>query len=474
MKEHAQYQPDKLAVADSITELTYKKYWRKITNGASFLKAKNIYQGEYILIKTSQTVAYMAVYHAIQLAGAVCIPIEKSTKIEKIIQVMQETKATKFIGDVTINGYECYQISELFEYECEFQDHEIPDINAEAIILYTTGTTGKSKGIVIKYSSEDKVAENVIHGVEMKKNNVELVPIPLNHSNGLRRYLANMVNGSTVVFADGLFFIKAFFDLVDKYKVTSFALVPASINIMFKLSGDKIKEYNEQLDYIQVSSAIIPEADKERLKELLPNVRLYNVYGSTEFGPSCILNFNSKDNRSMCIGYPARHAFFKIIDENGDDFAEATAENPGMLAYSGPMGMKEYYGAPELTAKAVVKGYLITSDLGYIDSQGRVYMLGRADDVIITGGNKVSPFEVEEVAKKTKGVIDCICAPKEDELAGAVPILYIVTDVTFDLKVLKVQLTNFLEEFKRPRSIIEIESVPRTYNGKLDRKAKIS
>lgn len=473
MKGHAQNQPSKLAVADSTIELTYQEYWNKISNGASFLKNKNVFRGEYILIKTTQTVEYVTICHAIQLSGAVCVPVEKNTKSERIIEIMKETGASKFIGDITLDEYECYQISELFNYECEYESFDIPDVNDEALILFTTGTTGKSKGIVIKYCSEDKVAENVIYGVEMKKDNVELVPIPLNHSNGFRRYLANMVNGSTVIFADGLFQIRVFFELIDKYKVTAFALVPASINIMFKLSRDKIKNYNEQLDYIQVSSAIIPEADKNKLKELLPDVRLYNVYGSTEFGPSCILNFNSLDNRSMCIGYPAKHAIFKIIDEQGQENLDATAENPGLIAYTGSMAMKGYYNEPELTARTVVDGYLVTSDLGYKDKEGRVYMLGRADDVIITGGNKVSPFEVEEVAKKSIGVIDCICKPKEDALVGAVPILYVVPDVNFDVKALKLQLTNSLEEYKRPRSIIEIQNVPRTYNGKMDRKTEI-
>lgn len=465
--------PYKLAVVDVVMELTYEAYWMKICGVASYLKSIGVNQGDYIIVKNAQSVMYLAVCHGIQLAGGICIPLEKSVNEGRIVELMQETGTTKFFGDMEVTGYDCRSMEDAFYYEEVITEWDMPSVEDNSMILFTTGTTGKSKGIVIQYGAEYAVAENVLYGVEMKKDNVEIIPMPMNHSFSLRRYFANMINGSTVIIIDGVFFVKILFQMIEKYKVTAIAMAPAAISIIFKLTRDKIANYAEQLDYIQLGSAPLPEADKEHLLHILPNIRLYNLYGSTELGVSCALNFNSEDNQPSCIGYPTKNSIFKIIDEEGNEKFNATAENPGFLSYTGTMKMKEYFKEPELTALTLTEGWLRTSDLGYRDEKGKIFMLGRADDVIITGGNKVSPLEVEEVAKQFIGVHDCICKGKEDALVGAVPVLYIVVDEGFQIAKLEEHILNALEDFKRPRSIYRVESVPRTYNGKIDRKTDI-
>lgn len=466
--------PDKLAIVDTVTELTYEQFWEKICHAAAYMQHLGVEVGEPVVIKATQTVEYLIVCHGVQLAGGICIPLEKSVNVGRAVELMEETKARIIFGDLDVEGYECHRLDEACSYELSIENEwEMPKTQAEAMILFTTGTTGKSKGIVIQYGAEFAVAENVMYGVEMKKDNVEMIPMPMNHSFSLRRYFANMINGSTVVLIDGVFFVRVLFQMLEKYKVTALALAPAAISIIFKLTRDKIGDYAEQLDYIQLGSAPLPEGDKEHLLKILPNVRLYNLYGSTELGVSCALNFNSEDNMPSCIGYPTKNSIFKIIDEDGNEKEDATAEDPGFLSYTGTMKMKEYYGEPELTKATLIEGYLRSSDLGYRDEKGRIFMLGRADDVIITGGNKVSPLEVEEATKKFPGVHDCICKGKPDPLIGAVPILYIVVDEGFPVAKLEEHLRNLLEDFKRPRSVLLIESVPRTYNGKIDRKTEI-
>ncbi len=473
IKTFATTTPDKLAVVDIITELTYKAYWKKICGVASYLKSIGVVRGEYIIVKNAQSVMYLTMCHGIQLAGCICIPLEKSVNEGRVVELMQETGATKFFGDMEVTGYDCYSMEDAFHYEEVTTEWDMPSVEDDAMILFTTGTTGKSKGIVIQYGAEYAVAENVMYGVKMKKDNAEIIPMPMNHSFSLRRYFANMINGSTVIIIDGVFFVKILFQMIEKYRATAIAMAPAAISIIFKLTRDKIGNYSEQLDYIQLGSAPLPEGDKEHLLRILPNIRLYNLYGSTELGVSCALNFNSEDNQPSCIGYPTKNSIFKIIDEDGNEKLDATAENPGFLSYTGTMKMKEYFNEPELTATTLTDGWLRSSDLGYRDEKGRIFMLGRADDVIITGGNKVSPLEVEEVAKQFAGVHDCICKGKEDALVGAVPILYIVADDKFQIGQLEEHIMNALEDFKRPRGILRVESVPRTYNGKIDRKTEI-
>ncbi|WP_249030465.1 class I adenylate-forming enzyme family protein [Tannockella kyphosi] len=409
IRNHAISTPNKLAIIDVKIELTYQEYWDKINIAASYLLEIGVKDNECIVVKNSQSVPYLVLVHAIQLINGIVVPLEKSVNVGRVQEILKETKATKFFGDMKIDGYDCYCIEDAYNYTGVVNTFDISNMVGDSMILFTTGTTGKSKGIVLEYLAEVAVGENVMYGVEMKKDNVEIIPMPMNHSFSLRRYFANMINGSTVIVLDGVFFVKIVFNMIEKYKVTALAMAPAAMSIIFKLTRDRIANYADQLDYIQFGSAPIPEVDKEHLLQIVPNVRLYNIYGSTEVGCACILNFNSKDNKQSCIGYPGVHSQFRIVDENGGEMEDASLENPGYISYTGGMKMKCYYNEPELTNKTIINGYLQSSDLGYKDEEGRIYMLGRADDVIITGGNKVSPLEVEELALQIEGVNDCIC-----------------------------------------------------------------
>jgi len=334
--------------------------------------------------------------------------------------------------------------------------------------------TGKSKGIELTYESVIAVSENVIGSVEMKKDSVELIPVPLSHSHGLRRYYSNILNGGSVVIIDGVIFTKKFFGAIEKYHVTAIDLVPAALAALFKLSGDKLGEYADQLDYVQLGSAPIPNHDKEHLRELLPNTRLYNFYGTTESGCSCILDFNAMPDKKNCIGKPSCHAEFVFFDEQGNAI-DATEETPGFLACRGTMNMKGYYHEPQLNQEIMRDDYICTKDLAYVGEDGLIYMLGRKDDVIITGGNKVAPDEIEEIAGGFEGIADCACIPVPHPLLGAEPKLFVEMEngAAFDEQGIYEYLQGKLEAYKVPKLIEQIDKIPRTYNGKLQRKKLI-
>ena len=128
--------------------------------------------------------------------------------------------------------------------------------------------------------------------VEMKEDNVELIPSPLNHSHALRRYYGNMLCKASVVVSPGVMNLFGFFKLIEKYGVNSIDLVPTALSILLKLSKNKLGEYKDTLRYIELGAAPLMQADKDRLKALLPHTRLYNFYGSTESGCIAIYNFN--------------------------------------------------------------------------------------------------------------------------------------------------------------------------------------
>lgn len=475
---HAKETPDKFCLADGRNELTYRGYWEHICGYAKHLQELGIKKGDCVVVRNSQSMETLVTGLAIQLLGAIFVPLEKNVADSRIQEVAEAVHAKCYIAVKELELSCPYEkMTEVLSYRDEAAneaDFTFPQSGDMAEILFTTGTTGVSKGIELLHKNVVAVAENVIDGVEMDKDNVELIPIPISHSHGLRRYYSNMLNGSSVVLLGSVIFMQVVLDCIEKYHVTAIDLVPAALASLLKLSGDKLADYKDQIRYVQLGSAPIPETDKETLRQLLPKSRLYNFYGTTESGCSCILDFNAMKDKKNCIGRPTCHAKFEFMDEDGNP-VKATEETPGFLACAGDMNMVGYYQADALNEETFKNGYILTQDMAYMGEDGLIYMLGRQGDVIETGGNKVSPVEIEEVAIKCEGVEDCACVPVDSPILGKEPKLFVVMKKgsTFDSDLIYQYLKDRLESYKVPKIIEEIDAIPRTYNGKIQRKKLI-
>ena len=475
---HSYNQPDKLCLADTKKAMTYKEVWSNIYGLSLHLKELGVGKGDCVVIECTQNADYMVCEFAIQLAGGVFVPLERNAAVARVEEIVGDVEAKLLIAKKpivdTVQFLDIATVSE-FDYneDIAMEDVEFPVLDDTAEILFSTGTTGKSKGIELSHGNDIALAENVKYGTKMKENNVELIPMPLSHSHGLRRTYGNMLNGSSAVFSNGVTLLKQVFDLMDKYNVTSMDLSPSNLSIIFKLSKDRLGDYADVMDYIQLGSAPLPENDKEHLARILPNTRLYNFYGSTEAGCSCLLDFNETSGKQGCIGKPAVNANFIVVDENRNDItATATFDEPGFLASSGSINMKGYWKAPQLTEEAMADGFIYTKDLGYIDEEGFIYMLGRKDDVINYGGVKIAPEEIESVVVKHPSIADCACIPVKDPLTGQAPKLFLAMKpgCEYDKKEFKAFLQEALDANKQPKFIEIIDSIPRTFNGKIQRK----
>ncbi|MDO4475249.1 MAG: class I adenylate-forming enzyme family protein [Lachnospiraceae bacterium] len=504
---HAAAQPDRLFAADHAgNELTYGQAWKQILEMAGALTgAYGIGKGDVVMVECNQDVFFLTVNLACELVGAVFVPIESNASEDRKQSIREESGAKLWIGRNPLEGLRSVACEELLcdqgeagtrdeqpmaeetagpstetgvESEQERSDSdgvktpvEFPAADALAQLLYTTGTTGKSKGIMISNGANVALAQNIREGVQMKEGSVEAIPVPLSHSHGLRCAYANLLNGCTIVLMDGLLRVKKVFALMDRYHVTAMDLSPSAATLLIKVSKGAFFEYARKLDYIQLGTAALPEGLKEQLVTELPGVHLYNFYGSTESGRSCVLDFSVEKGRESCIGREAVNAQIEFTDDDRR-IIRATKEEPGLLASKGSMNMIGYWKNPELTAEIMRDGYIFTNDLGYKDEDGFVYVLGRRDDVINCNGIKIAPDEIEEVAVAYAGVKDAACVPQKDELAGQVPKLFISLEVgrELDLKAYSEYLTEHLDGNKVPKRIEIIDEIPRTFNGKLKRK----
>lgn len=461
-------QGDKKAVVDVHGAYTYLDLYTKANEVASSLEAKGLKAGDNLIVECTQDGRYIIADLACELLGVVFVPIEQNAIVSGVKDIITETNAK---GILCLTDYSELATTYLYDdifVACETKERNMPEASTVTEILYSTGTTGKPKGIMISHMANVAIAENIQAGTEMAEDAVEMIPLPLSHSHGLRTCYANFINGSTVVIIDGVMNLGRFFKMIDEYKVNAFDISPTLAKLLIKVAKSGLNDISSQIKYIELGTAVLEDDVKESLKEIFSDTRLYNFYGSTEAGRSCVYDFN-KEDYSKCIGYPSKHAKFFITDENKEEI-KSSLENPGLLAVSGKMMMEGYYNAPELTKETVINGVIYTSDLGYIDEAGRVFVFGRADDVINYKGIKIAPEEIESVASKYDGVKDCACVPIKDAICGQVPKLFIEVEGEIDLDAYIVYLKENLELSRVPSKVEIIEQLPRTSNGKLQRK----
>lgn len=474
---HAEAQGEKLCLADEKCEVTYNEYKTLICRFATAFKKEGVCKNDRVVIEASQTVEFLATELALQLLGAIFVPLERNCSKEKAIRVaelagsslvitLREAESADGIRIITMKEF-----SDKAQYEPELADYTLPSNEDISELLFSTGTTGKEKGIIITHKNDIALAENVIHGVKLQKDNVELIPSPLNHSHGLRRYYGNMVMGATVILIGSVMNVIGFFGMMDKYRVNSIDLVPTALSVLLKLSKGKFAEYKDVLRYIQFGAAPLSDIDKEIIRSLLPNTHLYNFYGSTESGCICIYDFNDGKDKPKCIGKPAYNARIIIVDDDRNEIV-SSKNNTGLLASFGDMNMSGYWKDDEETAKALINGGIYSNDEAYFDEDGDIILLGRKGDVINVGGNKVSPDEIEDVTKKHPSVTDCGCIGVKDELKGSVPKLFVQVKkgAEFDAVEIRSHLQSNLEPYKVPAIIEQIDKIPRSFNGKLLRR----
>ena len=472
---HAKTQGDKFCLADDEYSVTYSQYTEKIKKAAAYLSSIGVESGKKVVIEACQTVDYLALQLALQLIGGIFVPLEHNCADEKIKEIADRVDAAAVISVKGGIDAPCSLTFEEYingaEASAPLKDYTFPEGKEISEILFSTGTTGKEKGIVLTHENDIALAENVMYGVGIEEDNVELIPSPLNHSHGLRRYYANMIKGASVIVLASVLNLVKFFSVIEEYGVTAIDLVPTALTVILKLSKTKLGDYGKQLRYIQFGAAPLMDSDKEKICALLPDTRLYNFYGSTESGCIVIYNFNVENSKKNCIGKPACNAEIIIVDENGNEI-QSSAENTGLLAAKGSMNMSGYYEDEEETAAVLRNGIIYTNDVAYFDEDGDIILLGRQGSVINVGGKKVSPDEIENAAKQIKGVIDCGCIPVEDAMYGSVPKLFVQTrnEAKFDAVAIRNELQARLEPFKVPKYIVWIEKIPRTFNGKLIRR----
>lgn len=472
----AQERPDTVAVIASDVKITYGELWKEIRGFANFIKKQNLPEKSRIVVKSDSDIWFAVSCFAIHLTGNIHVPLEKTIGVNGLQNVAEELSAAMVVADIEAEGnfvlVDSRKVREIGETEFdEAVTFDFPTSEMTCDMMFTTGTTGKSKGVVVSHRAVVAVSENVQYGAGIIDNNVYLVPAPINHASAIRKLYVSMLTGTTVVLLDGFKDIRKFYKCIEDYGVTSILMPPAAVRMLLVLSKKQLAKYSCQLHHIHTGSAAFPEADKEMLCEILPDTKLYFAYGSSEAGCVSMFDYSQHKGLISCVGKPNKNAHIFIVDDDRKEI-KSSQTNQGLIAISGAMTMDCYFNEPELTKEVLVDGVVYTNDIGYIDEEGFVYMLGRRGDVISIGGLKIAPTEVENIVLRFPGVMECACFAIEDRMGGCVPKLNVVPEngAEIDVNELKKFLAGYLEAFKVPKIVEIVDEIPKTANGKINRK----
>lgn len=471
--EHSKSTPDKIAIIAQDDIVSYQMLWNLITGVNHYLKVQGISIGDRIMLEADHTVEYLACCYGIHLAGAVLVPIEKNIPAQRIAEISVEIEPALILTGEHPMQTIGVSYDELKGFS--FSDYDFPKESWLQEILFTTGTTGKSKGVMVTHYGQMNMCESQNAILNFSEDNTWLIPTPMNHAAGLRKTHMSMVRGSRVLLIRGFTNLKLFFDSMETYNVTSLYLPPSGVHYILSLAGKELAKYDRQLDFLYSSSAALPGGDKERLIELLPHVRKFDAYGGSEVGAVVYIDYNAVRGDGTCVGKPNPGVEVFTVDEELKPY-QATKDNPGIIAIRSNTVTAGYWREPELTANTIRDGIIYMSDLGYINEEGFLFLVGRRDDVINVGGLKVAPTEVEAEALRYPSIDECVCIPFQDAVFGKCIKMLVKLKPGYEMDI--IGLTEFLEarveNYKVPKYIEQTDNIPKTFNGKIDRKKIIA
>lgn len=422
---------DRLAVVSDDGEYSYARLYDAVCRQAVLLSQQ---KESAVVFRASQTADFVVTYLAAHLAGRVAVPLEK---------------------DVPDNTFEAVrQIVNTAPLPADTYD-----------ILFTTGTTGRQKGVMVSRRATMANIEN-LHGAQPFAEDLTfIISGPLNHIGSLSKLQTTLAVGGTVRLFDGLRDLASFYRAISDApsKVATFQ-VPASLRMLMRLSGKDLAHVADRIAFIETGAAAIAQSDMEQLCSLLPHSRLFNTYASTETGIIATYDYNNGDSNdggcvAGCLGRPMCHSRIIITGE-------------GRICCQGETLMSGYVGDEEMTKSVLTDDGLLTSDVGRLDGEGRLHLTGRSDDIINIGGYKIDPTEVEAAALAHPSVADCICVAVSHPIMGSVLQLLVVPSqgITLDKRKLAQWLKARLEAYKVPQLYEQTDHVERTFNGKPNRK----
>ncbi|PSL24166.1 long-chain acyl-CoA synthetase [Planomicrobium soli] len=348
-------------------------------------------------------------------------------------------------------------------------EHAIVPVGLEdnAVILYTSGTTGKPKGAMLTHGNLYSNARDTGEYLQMSPNDRVIATLPVFHVFALTVVVnAPFLQGATVILLPR-FNPKDVFDAIKEHKATVFAGVPTMYNFLNQLPGTETSDFDSIRIAVSGGSAM-PVALLHSFEEKF-NVKISEGYGLSEASPVTCFNPIDRERKVGSIGTSIVNVENKVVNELGE---EVLVGEVGELIVRGPNVMKGYYKMPEETSAAIRNGWLYTGDLARVDEEGYFYIVDRKKDMIIVGGYNVYPREVEEVLFAHPDILEAAVVGLPDATFGEAVHAYVVLkDPSVRKTELQAYCAEHLAKYKVPAHFEVLEELPKNTTGKILRRS---
>jgi len=477
------------------TNLDVDREANKLANALISLGVK---QGDRVMVMMQNNPQVIISYQALARIGAITIPVLPLLKPPEVayiaanaqpvailtstwvLHIVQEgLKEAASMRQVIVVGQEgdapapegaSYQ-QHGYDALIAAQPNTPPEVEIKpedpAVILYTSGTTGRPKGVLLSHRN---LISNAIAGAgddpEQSRGKATLAVLPLAHAFGITVSNVAYLTGTTTVMV-ARFDLEQVFQLIEKHRIAGFAGVPAMFVGMLNFP-DAEKYDTSSLEYAVSGSAPLPVSVLEGFEKRF-NCPIREGYGLSEATTAVSGHALDMVRKPGSVGKPLQGVEVRVVDENDHDLPVGEV---GELLVRGPNLMREYYHMPEETEKALRGGWLHTGDMAKLDEDGYIYIVERKKDLIIRGGLNVYPRDVEEVLMRHPAVMECAVIGVPSERMGEEVLAYVVLGdgKQATAEELMEFSRQYLANYKTPSFVVFIPALPRNPIGKIDRK----
>ncbi len=474
-----------IAVIYEETRLSYKELYEKVeTLGNNIIgKIKNLEKPVHnIALFIDNSIDYIMGYFIIQYVGCTVVPIDVNVTRLELENILDFCDVHIVI---TNNEYEEYianlespvTLININRYDNLCNTHDLETINDifpvsyedTAILIQTSGTTGAPKFVMLSHENILSNAAAIIEHLGINSKDKTLIVLPLRLSCNTSQMITHMLVGGTVVIHKGDFSAQQVIDEIIYHGITNTSMVPPMLYLLQTVS---IKKFNQitAMRFICYSGCKTNNKVIEKLSNKLSNVDLIETYGLTEAGPRvCNIFPFEKTNHKNAVGQPMHSVQVKII-ENSHQLAANTL---GEIIVKSKGVMKGYYKNISATENCLKDGWLYTGDIGYLDSENYLYIIGRKKNIINCGGNKLSPEEVESVLLELDFICEVYVYSEQHEILCEIPIADVIffenTHIEQKLQSIQQHCKERLSKYKIPRKINIVKEIMHNKNGKIVR-----
>lgn len=463
-------------------------YSKKIANG---LKSLGIGPGNNVVVMLYNCPEVLISYQGILRTGSIIVPVISMLNEKELTHILKNSEAVAiitsrdFLPKVEFAREEIETLKHVIIVE---EDH-VPEIlnfwdllnkssdepisisikdDDLAVIIYTAGTTGKPKGVMLTHQNLYTSAVNAASARDVKRTDITLAVLPLSHSFGITVMNASFIFGNLFVLMPR-FDIEETYMLIEKRKVTNFPGVPAMFGFMLFIPPEKRQKYNlSSLKNVTSGSAPLPlETLKAFEKEF--DCTITEGYGLTEASAVVSIGYFDRVIKAGSVGQPIPETEVRIVDEKDKDMPTGEV---GELIVKGPNISPGYYNMPEETANTFKNGWLYTGDLARMDEDGYLYIVERKKDLIIRGGFNIYPRDVEEILHRHPAVQEAAVIGMPDPIMGEEVKAFIVlaANTTASEREIIDFCRQHLSKDKCPKFVEFLNSIPKSTVGKVLRK----